>query len=194
MAGILLAQVKRMKARKSDPRSIAFVDKSQGASIWYDKELFPIEYHEAFFEILSKFELVYWMDSVSKYLVPSGLVEEKLSNEHSQLWNIHQSKDHAIKIRRLQFTRFFPIGLFHRLIVQLLQFYYSKGKKFINYALWKTGIVLFWDDAILTIEQLNLAIQIQIQANNPFDITSVDTILSELLTFITTTIESNYPG
>lgn len=193
MAGTLLSQIKRMQTRKLDPRSIALLEKSQGSAIWYDKELFPVEYHEAFFELLSKFELVYWMETISKYLVPSGLMNEHLSNENALvMWNT--TSEHATKIRRLHFSRFFPIGLFHRLIVQILSYYHSKGDKFVNYAIWKSGIILCWEDVNMKIEQSNLAIQVHLQANNPYDMTGVDETLGRVISFIVKAIESNYPG
>lgn len=193
MAGTFLVQFRRLHTKREmiDHRNVALLDKSQASIIWFDKTLFPENYHEAFFELLKKFELVYWMEAVSKFLVPSGLLDEKWSSE-SQVWST--STDCAIKIRKLRFSRFFPIGLFHRLIVQLLQYFHSNGDVFINYALWKSGIILSWDNVAIRVEQQSLAIIIQVQSSDCYDIFSVDKKITQLIHLVTKTIETNFPG
>lgn len=189
MAGTLLFQIKRINAQsgETDPRITALLEKSQASNIWYEKELFPEVYYEAFFELLSKFELIHWMESYSKYLVPSGLSDSKLGNAVAT--KLHLLADGKTKSRKLEFSRFFPIGLFHRLIVKILQFY--SNEKFSNYAIWKSGIILGWENGSIEFEQSDLFIHITSKSTEN---SWIDTKMLDLVQIAIKMITENFPG
>jgi hypothetical protein len=184
MAGTFLYRSKSILKNSNDPRFQALFDKKSASNIWRDSKLFPSDQYEAYFEIMSKFELVYWMENVSRYLVPSLLSEGDSS---------FVSKDSALlsKKRTFRFSSILPIGLFYRLLIQILHLYLSGGDAFTDYLPWKHGLVLTWNQGLVSIEESELELHLSAKGRS---LTWIDKKLSEILSIAKSLIDDNFPG
>jgi hypothetical protein len=185
MAGVFLVKAKSTQRNKSDARYVALFEKKNAVHVWRDSILFPPEHHEAFFELLSIFELVYWMEGVSKYFVPS-----LLSDIDSGVKPI-KDPNSITKKRSLRFSWLFPIGLFHRLIINVIRFYCSGKDVFSDYLPWRSGILLVWNYGTISLEEAELELHITCSGTS---LSWIDKKMSEVIDIATSMISLNFPG
>lgn len=169
-----------------DPRSVALFDREEAPHVWRNPKIFNKENYDAYFELLSKFELVFWLDRASKYLVPS-LLPESQRNPLKASKEVHL----AMKKRSIRFSSIFPIGLFHRLMIQLLQVY-SNSDSFSDCHFWRTGLNLIWSQGHVSIyeEPLQLIIEVKGKVLSQW----IDTKMEEVLQVAKRLISTNFPG
>lgn len=185
MAGIFLTRAKST-AFGSDPKAVPLFDKSKSHLVWRDQTLFPKDMHDAFFELLAKFELLYWMESASKYFVPSFLGDEA-SPAVKEIKNANL----VTKRRMFRFQWMLPVGLFHRLQIQALAFYSSDQEPFQDYHPWKSGLILMWGMGYVILEERELELQLCAKGKT---LAWIDKKMQEILKIAKELIETNFPG
>lgn len=186
MAGEFLIGGKSILQKHStDHRHVAVFEAQEAAQFIANMTSFNFQNKsDALLELLARFELIYYIDSASLYFVPSWLLDKKSDKEEVRL-------DGVVKKRAMKFRWMFPIGLFHRLMIRVLNFYNAE-ESFHDYLPWKKGIILSWSPKkSIRLEEVDLELQITVQGT---DTVWVDKRMQDVLHISQEMISSNFPG